>query len=119
MHGLRGNADALGLTTLEQLIFDLVSLDYIDLLQAASGAASEEARKTAMAESYGKYLLLIDGSVPTKDGGVYSIAGGKSNYDVLMEAAKGAAAVIAVGTCAAFGGIPKAAPKSDGSRRDF
>jgi hydrogenase small subunit len=102
-------------TTLEQLIFDLISLDYIDLLQAASGTASEDARKTAMAESYGKYLLLIDGSVPTKDGGVYSVTGGNSNYDVLMEAAKGAAAVIAIGTCAAFGGIPKAAPNPTGA----
>ena len=51
----------------------------------------------------------------TADGGVYSTAGGKSNHDVLMDAAKGAAAVIAVGTCAAFGGIPKAAPNPTGA----
>ncbi|MFZ0423400.1 MAG: hydrogenase small subunit [Xanthobacteraceae bacterium] len=102
-------------TTLEQLIFNLVSLDYLDLLQAASGTAAEDARARAMAESYGKYLLLVDGSVSTADGGVYSTAGGKSNHDVLMDAAKGAAAVIAVGTCAAFGGIPKAAPNPTGA----
>ena len=37
-------------TTLEQLIFNLVSLDYLDLLQAASGTAAEDARARAMAE---------------------------------------------------------------------
>ena len=68
-----------------------------------------------MKDAYGKYLLIVDGSIPTKDGGVYSCFGGISNYDMLVEAAKGAAAVIAVGTCAAFGGIPKANPNPTGA----
>ena len=74
-------------TTLEELIFNLISLDYHHTLQAAAGTAAEDARKSAMKDNFGKYLLLVDGSVPTKDGGVYSCFGGASNYDVLMEAA--------------------------------
>ncbi len=101
--------------TLEELIFNLVSLDYHHTLQAAAGTAAEDARYAAMKESDGKYLLLVDGSIPAKDGGVYSVFGGKSNYDVLVEAAKGAAAVVAIGTCAAFGGIPKAFPNPTGA----
>jgi hydrogenase small subunit len=103
--------------SLEQLIFNLVSLDYHHTLQAAAGTAAEEARQNAMKQAYGKYLLLVDGSVPTKDGGVYSVFAGKSNYDLLREAAQGAAAVVAVGTCAAFGGIPKADPNPTGAVR--
>lgn len=101
--------------TLEELIFNLVSLDYHHTLQAASGTAAEAARQTAMKDSFGKYLLLVDGSVPTKDGGVYSAFAGQSNYDVLVEAAKGAVALVAVGTCASFGGIPKAFPNPTGA----
>ena len=101
--------------TLEELIFNLISLDYHHTLQAAAGAAAEDARYAAMKASFGKYLLLVDGAIPAKDGGVYSVFGGKSNYDVLVEAAKGAAAVVAIGTCAAFGGIPKAFPNPTGA----
>ena len=101
--------------TLESLIFDAISLDYHHTLQAASGTAAEAAREHAMKDNYGKYLLVVDGSVPTKDGGVYSTIAGVSNYDMLVETAKGAAAIIAVGTCAAYGGIPKANPNPTGA----
>jgi hydrogenase small subunit len=101
--------------SLENLILDMVSLDYHHTLQAASGEAAEHAREEAMKQHFGKYLLIVDGSVPTKDGGVYSTIAGVSNYDMLMEAAKGAAAVIAVGSCAAFGGLPHAQPNPTGA----
>lgn len=101
--------------SLEDLIFNLISLDYHHTLQAASGMAAEEARENAMKAAAGKYLLLVDGSIPTKDGGIYSTFAGKSNYDVLVEAAKGAAAIVAIGSCASFGGIPKAFPNPTGA----
>ena len=101
--------------TLEQLIFEMISLDYQHTLQAASGQAAELAREQAMKSSYGKYLLIVDGSIPTKDGGVYSTVAGISNYDMLVETAKGAAAIVAVGTCSAFGGIPHANPNPTGA----
>jgi len=101
--------------TLESLIFNAISLDYHHTLQAASGTAAEEARKEAMKENAGKYILVVDGSVPMKDGGVYSTIAGISNYDMLVETAKGAMAIVAVGTCAAFGGIPHAKPNPTGA----
>jgi len=63
-----------------------------------------------MKDNFGKYVLVVDGSVPTGAGGAYCTAGGRSAEDTLREAAKGAAAVVCVGTCAAFGGIPFADP---------
>ena len=101
--------------TLENLIFDTISLDYHHTLQAAAGEAAEQARLDAMKKNWGKYLVIVDGSVPTKDSGIYSCIAGISNYDMLMETAKGAAAIVSIGTCAAFGGIPHANPNPTGA----
>jgi hydrogenase small subunit len=100
--------------TVESLIFDAISLDYHHTLQVASGAAAEEAREAAMAENAGEYLLVVDGSIPLGNPG-YSTIAGISNLDMLKEAAVNAAAIIAVGTCAAFGGIPHANPNPTGA----
>ncbi|MFZ2100398.1 MAG: hydrogenase small subunit, partial [Oricola sp.] len=101
--------------TLEDMIFDLISLDYHETLQAVSGFAAEEARKQAMEENKGKYVVVVDGSVSTKDGGIYSTNAGKTNLETLQETAKDALAIISVGTCAAFGGIPHAKPNPTGA----
>ena len=101
--------------TLEDLIFDFISLDYHHTLQAVSGAAAEHAREAAMKENKGKYIVVVDGSVPIKDGGVYSTIAGMTNLEMLKETAKDAFAIISVGTCAAFGGIPQASPNPTGA----
>jgi len=101
--------------TIEGMIFDMISLDYQETLMAAAGHQAEEALRHAMKENAGKYLLIVDGSIPLGQDGAYSCIGGRSNVDLLKEAAQGAAAVIAVGTCASFGGIPKANPNPTGA----
>lgn len=101
--------------TIEDMIFDLISLDYHETLQAVSGYAAEEARRQAMQENKGKYVVVVDGSVSTRDGGVYSANAGKTNLETLQETAKDALALISVGTCAAFGGIPHAKPNPTGA----
>jgi hydrogenase small subunit len=100
--------------TIEDLIFNAVSLDYHHTLQAASGHAAEAAREQAMKDNYGKYVLIVDGSIPIKDPGFSCIAG-ISNLDMLKETAAGAAAIVSVGTCAAYGGIPHADPNPTGA----
>jgi hydrogenase small subunit len=100
--------------TLEGLIFDSISLDYHETLQAASGRRAEEARERAMKDNYGHYLLAVDGSIPLADPG-YSVIAGVSNRDTLVEMAKGAAAILAIGTCASYGGIPMAQPNPTGA----
>jgi hydrogenase small subunit len=101
--------------TIEEMIFDLISLDYHETLQAVSGTAAEQARLTAMSDNMGKYVVVVDGSVSTKDGGVYSTSAGKTNLQVLKQTAEHALALISVGTCAAFGGIPHARPNPTGA----
>lgn len=103
------------LPTIESLIFDAISLDYHHTLQAAAGHAAEEAREMAMEKFKGKYLLMVDGSIPMADGGIYSTIAGISNIDMLRDAAENAAAVISVGSCAAYGGLPNAEPNPTGA----
>ena len=100
--------------TVEGLIFDSISLDYHHTLQAASGHAAEAAREAAMEENKGAYLLVVDGSIPLDNPG-YSTIAGISNLDMLTDTARHAAAIVSVGTCAAYGGIPHAAPNPTGA----
>ena len=100
--------------TLEGLIFDTISLDYHHTLQAASGDAAEAARHAAMEENAGEYLVLVDGSIPLGNPG-YSTIAGMSNVEMLRETVENAAAVVAIGSCAAFGGIPGADPNPTGA----
>ncbi|AGA92015.1 hydrogenase (NiFe) small subunit HydA [Thioflavicoccus mobilis 8321] len=102
--------------TVEDLILDVISLDYHHTLQAASGEAAERAREQAMRENWGEYLLVVDGSLPGPQANPgYSTIAGIANLTMLEEAVGGAAAVIAVGTCAAFGGLPQARPNPTGA----
>lgn len=96
--------------TIEQMIFNVISLDYSETLMAAAGVQAETALETAMRENHGKYVLVVDGSIPTGAGGGCCTIGGRSAVDTLQAAASGAAAIVCVGTCAAFGGIPFANP---------
>lgn len=100
--------------TVESLIFDYISLDYHETLFAAAGDAAEKAMHEAMQANKGKYLLVVEGSIPMDNPG-YSTVGGHSNLEVLQKTAKDAAAVIAVGSCASFGGLPNADPNPTGA----
>jgi len=95
------------------LILDLLSVDYHETIMAAAGHQAEAALDAAVAR--GGHLVVVEGSIPTGDGGVYCTIGGKTARQILEEASKGAAAIVTVGTCAAFGGIPAAAPNPTGA----
>ena len=101
--------------SIEDLIFDFISLDYHHTLQNASGHLAELAREQAMEENKGEYLVIVDGSVPLKDDGVYSTIAGMTNLQMLEDTVRNAKAVISVGSCAAFGGIPGANPNPTGA----
>lgn len=101
--------------TIGDLVLDLVSLDYQHTLMAGAGAAVEAALQTAMKNNAGKYLLVVTGSIPLKDSGIYTTIGGRTAKDILEEAAKGAAAIIAVGACAHWGSVQAARPNPTGA----
>jgi hydrogenase small subunit len=101
--------------TIGNLVLDMVSLDFSHTLMAAAGHQVEEVLKNTMKENYGKYLLIVTGSVPLKDGGIYLTIGGRTAKAVLEEAAQGAAAIVAVGACAHWGSVQAARPNPTGA----
>lgn len=101
--------------TIGDLVLDLVSLDYQHTLMAAAGTAAESALSASMEANRGKYLLVVTGSVPLGENGIYLTIGGRTARDILVEAAEGAAAVIAVGACAHWGSVQAARPNPTGA----
>ncbi len=97
------------------VLLDAISLDYQETLQAAAGHAAEKCKSDVMKKYAGKYILLIEGSVPTKENGVFCVIGGRTAEDILQEAAKGAAAIIAWGNCASYGCVQAAKPNPTGA----
>lgn len=102
--------------TLGNLVLNTLTIEYHETLSAAAGFQVDQAKKDAMKKYAGQYILVVEGSIPFGDNGVYCTIGGRTAVDLLKEAAAGAAAIIATGNCASFGGIPKAKPNPTGAK---
>ena len=96
--------------SLVNLVLNTLTIEYHETLSAAAGFQVEEAKQQAMKKYAGQYVLVVEGSIPMALDGAYCTIGGRSAIDILKEAEAGAAAIIATGNCAAYGGLPKAKP---------
>ncbi len=101
--------------TIEALLLDVISLDYHDTLCIGAGKQALDYKHAMMEKHKGKYVLVTEGGTPMKDGGIYCKVGGKTQAELVREAAEGAAAVIAIGSCASWGGIQSADPNPTGA----
>lgn len=101
--------------SISQLILELVSLDYHETLMAPAGRNAEKSLLDAITANKGKYIAIVEGAIPMKDGGVYCCVAGKTAIDRVREVCGNAQATIAVGSCASFGGIPAAKPNPTGA----
>ncbi|KJS79981.1 MAG: Ni/Fe hydrogenase [Peptococcaceae bacterium BICA1-8] len=91
---------------------NMISLKYNNSLMAAEG---EKAYRQFLETLDTEFILVIEGAVSTKAQGLYDVvAKYNGQYVTGMEAAKLAGErakhILAVGTCAAYGGISAAAP---------
>ena len=98
-----------------RLILDIISLDYHETVMAAAGHQAEEAMKASMEKYSGKFICVVEGAIPTRDGGIYCKIGGRTAMDILADVGSRAAAIIAIGTCASFGGVQAAKPNPTGA----
>ncbi|MBL0708993.1 MAG: hydrogenase small subunit [Sulfurimonas sp.] len=115
-----GNSEAFIKSTnpsIEDLIFDYISLDYHELLMSASGDRSETILEDIVKNKKGEYILIVEGAVPMgMDGKFLRIgADAKTGVELLRECAKDASLVLAVGSCALDGGIVAAKPNPTGA----
>jgi len=98
-----------------------LKLMYHGTLMAATGNLSLEAARQTATEYKGKYVLVVEGAIPTRDNGIYGSVGEQDGKPVAMlswaeEFGRDAMATLAVGTCAAYGGLSAAAPNPSGSK---
>ncbi|MEA1892492.1 MAG: FAD-dependent oxidoreductase, partial [Campylobacterota bacterium] len=115
-----GNSEAFIKSTnpaIEDIIFDYVSLDYHELLMAASGDQSETILEDIVTNQKGEYILIVEGAVPLAMDGKYLRIGpkGETGIELLQKCAKDAALVLAVGSCALDGGVVAAEPNPTGA----
>jgi len=97
------------------LILDLVSLDYHETLSAAAGHQAEAALWSSVKKNEGKFVCIFEGAIPTRDNGIYCKIGGRTATDLTRDIGLKAGAIIAIGSCASWGGIPSADPNPTGA----
>jgi hydrogenase small subunit len=97
------------------LLLDMVSLEYHSTLMIDSGETAEGSRTNTVANSPGRYLCVVEGSIPVQDGGVYCLIGGQTALSIAQEVCSSAWATIAIGSCAWDGGLPAAGRNATGA----
>ena len=113
-----GNSESFlraGRPTAAEIVLDVLSVDYHETIMAAAGHQAEENLARTVKERPGAYLAVVEGSIPTGANGAYCTIGGRAALQIVREVCGSAAATIAIGTCATFGGLPAAAPNPTGA----
>ncbi len=96
---------------LSNIPFNKVNLEYHPTIMFLWGEKALE----LIAKPPQNFILIVEGAIPTRDGGIHCLIQISNDrpttlLDYIKNLASKALAVIAVGTCASFGGIPKASP---------
>ncbi|HSR10894.1 MAG TPA: hydrogenase small subunit, partial [Thermodesulfobacteriota bacterium] len=79
-----------------------------------AGKAAEKSRKDVLEKYKGKFIAVVEGAIPLKDGGIYCTIGGETAISIAREVCGAAVATLAAGSCAVWGGIAEAAPNPTG-----
>ncbi len=103
--------------TIDSLIFNYISLEYHETLMAAAGWQAEENLENAIEKYKGRYIMMVEGGIPTGNAGSFLTIGGhgKKGIDIAKDTANSAAAIFAIGTCSSFGGVQAAVPNPTGA----
>ncbi len=93
-----------------EFVLSLLSWEYHETLMAGAGARAEEALRRVVAEEQGRFIAVVEGSIPTAYGGIHCTIGGRTALDIVREVCPKAAATIAMGACAWDGGFVASHP---------
>ena len=91
------------------VVLDVLSWEYHETIMAGAGHQAEAVLERVRTGT-DPYIVIVEGSIPTAENGIYCTIGGKTAIQILREMASNAALVIAVGACAWDGGFPRLGP---------
>ena len=98
----------------DDLILEILSLEYHETVMAAAGQQAEDQLQAAMKKYDGKYICVVEGAIATNYNGGYGKIGGRTFLEVGKEVCARAAGVICIGSCACYGNIQAAKPNPGG-----
>ncbi|MBW2590064.1 MAG: hydrogenase small subunit, partial [Deltaproteobacteria bacterium] len=98
----------------DQLILEILSIEYHETIMAAAGHQAEENLHNAVKKYNGKFICVVEGAVATKYNGGYGKVGGRTFLDIAKDVVPKALATICMGTCSSYGGIQAAKPNPGG-----
>jgi len=101
--------------TVLEVVLDLFSWEYHETIMAGAGKQAEAALERVVKEQKGKYIAVVEGAIPTADGGVYCTISGRTALEIARHVCGNAVATIATGACAWDGGLVAAAPNPTGA----
>ena len=104
----------------DEVLIEVITLEYNPVIMGGTGDVAIGVLDRMIAEEKGKYILVVDGSIPTEEDGLYCTVGEKDDQpitalDWIKSLGENALAVVAIGSCAAWGGIPSAPPNPTGA----
>lgn len=98
----------------DELVLEILSIEYHETIMAASGQQAEDQLHMAMKKYNGKFICVVEGAIATAHEGGYGKISGRTFLEIAKDVCPKAAAVIAIGACATYGGIPSAKPNPGG-----
>ncbi len=99
---------------IDELVLEILSIEYLETIFAAAGQQMEENLKAAVEKYNGKFICVVEGAIATKYGGAYGKIGGRTFLEIAKEVCPKAAAVVCLGTCSSYGGVQAAKPNPGG-----
>jgi [NiFe] hydrogenase small subunit len=96
------------------IILETISVEYHETIMAASGHQAEKNLHDAVEKYKGQFVCIVEGAIATNYNGAYGKVGNRTFLAIAQDIVPKAAAVISIGTCAAYGGVASAKPNPGG-----
>ncbi len=98
----------------DDLVLEIISLEYHETVMAAAGQQAEDQVQAAMEKYAGKFICVVEGAIATKYNGGYGKIGGRTFLEVAQDVIPKSFATICIGSCSSFGNVQAAAPNPGG-----
>jgi len=104
-----------------KVLTEIISLEFHATVMADAGDPAIKVLDDTLQNQKGKFILVVEGSIPTGASGAFSTMGEKAGKPItalewVTELGNSAKAVLNVGTCSSFGGIPAGKPNPTGAK---